>query len=128
MPVNTIIHAAVARWGDRARRHERGAVTALGMILTAGTAFCGGVMTSDVWRAAPLVVEHAPVVVADGAASPVAAVPVLPADCLYVGSRNSTKYYPPDCQFAKRIAPENLRCFVSDEDAQAKGYARSTGC
>ncbi len=48
--------------------------------------------------------------------------------CMYVGSKRSTKYYPPTCRFAKRIAPENLRCFTSDEDARAKGYVRSRAC
>ncbi len=49
-------------------------------------------------------------------------------NCQYVGSKNSTKYYPPTCSFAKRIAPQNLRCFLSDEDAQSQGYERSRGC
>lgn len=48
--------------------------------------------------------------------------------CKYVGSKNSTKYYPPTCSFAKRVKPENLRCFTSDEDAIKKGYVRSKGC
>ncbi|MCA9364478.1 MAG: hypothetical protein KC736_01145 [Candidatus Moranbacteria bacterium] len=48
--------------------------------------------------------------------------------CLYVGSKNSDKYYPPSCSFAKRIKPENLMCFQSDEEAQKKGYKRSSSC
>ncbi len=48
--------------------------------------------------------------------------------CRYVGSKKSDKYYPPNCPFARRISPENLRCFVSDEDAQSKGYRRSSSC
>ena len=49
-------------------------------------------------------------------------------DCIYVGSTKGKKYYPPSCSFAKRISKENLRCFVSDEDAIDKGYEKSTSC
>jgi len=31
--------------------------------------------------------------------------------CLYMGSKNSKKYYPPDCKIIKRIKPENLVCY-----------------
>ena len=49
-------------------------------------------------------------------------------NCIYVGSIKGTKYYPPSCSFAKKISKENLRCFESDKDAQAKGYTRSKSC
>lgn len=48
--------------------------------------------------------------------------------CVYVGSKNGAKYYPPSCDFAKKIKPENLRCFSSDEDAKSKGYEKTTSC
>jgi len=65
---------------------------------------------------------------------------VLPADivqnsqaldrsqCLYVGSKNGTKFYPPDCTAVKRIKPENLICFFSQEDAQSQGYGKTKSC
>ncbi len=46
--------------------------------------------------------------------------------CAFVGSRNSTLYHLPSCASAKRIKPENIVCFISEEDAQAKGY--KAGC
>ena len=49
-------------------------------------------------------------------------------NCLYVGSKTGSKYYPPTCSFAGRVKPENLRCFASDDDAVEKGYERSTAC
>ncbi|MCD4759996.1 thermonuclease family protein [archaeon] len=36
--------------------------------------------------------------------------------CLYVGSKNSDKYYPPDCKYAKKIKAENLVCYMSEEE------------
>jgi hypothetical protein len=47
-------------------------------------------------------------------------------DCKFVGSKNSTLYHLPTCAPAKRIKPENLVCFASEADAQAKGY--KAGC
>ncbi|MBI4127516.1 MAG: hypothetical protein HY459_00445 [Parcubacteria group bacterium] len=49
----------------------------------------------------------------------------------YVGSRNSNKYYPPTCSYAKRISPENQLWFESEEEAKAAGYVSvkvSKGC
>ncbi len=47
-------------------------------------------------------------------------------ECAFVGSRNSTLYHLPTCASAKRIKPENIVCFVSAEDAAARGY--KPGC
>lgn len=46
--------------------------------------------------------------------------------CAFVGSKNSNKYHLPTCSFAKRIKPENRVCFISEDDAKAKGYM--AGC
>ena len=46
--------------------------------------------------------------------------------CMFVGSRNSNLYHIPTCAPAKRIKPENIVCFLSVEDAVAKGY--KPGC
>jgi hypothetical protein len=43
-------------------------------------------------------------------------------DCVFVGSKNSTKYHLPTSGSAKRIKPENLVCFTSADDAVARGY------
>jgi len=52
----------------------------------------------------------------------------IPKNCAYVGSKNSNKYHLPTCQWAKKIKPENLVCFSSIEDAQAKNYLPDKGC
>jgi hypothetical protein len=36
---------------------------------------------------------------------------------IYVGSKNSDKYYECSCGYAKNILPENIICFANDEDA-----------
>ena len=48
-----------------------------------------------------------------------------PSESIYVGSVNSDKYYSCDCHYANRIKPENIICFISDDDAQSKGYIKS---
>lgn len=42
----------------------------------------------------------------------------LKESCLYVGSKNSKKYHLPDCKWAKRIKPENLVCYKSEEEVK----------
>jgi cytoskeletal protein CcmA (bactofilin family) len=55
-------------------------------------------------------------------------VATTPLDCAFVGSKNSNKYYPPTCSYAKRIKPENLACFKTAAEAVAQGRIVSTGC
>lgn len=49
-------------------------------------------------------------------------------ECVLVGSKNSDKYHQASCSLAKKIKPENLVCFSSIEDAQAKGYQPAKCC
>lgn len=49
-----------------------------------------------------------------------------PANCPYVGSKNSDKYHIPSCSYAKRILPANRVCFASEEEAKQQGY--QAGC
>ena len=44
----------------------------------------------------------------------------------FVGSRNSDKYHPLDCSWAKRIKPENRIWFQSKEEAEKMGYSPSS--
>lgn len=44
----------------------------------------------------------------------------------FVGSKNSDKYHYCHCSYAKRIKPENLVCFFSEEEAIEKGYTQSS--
>jgi len=44
--------------------------------------------------------------------------------CAFVGSKNSTIFYIPTCSYAKRIKPENLACYTSEQDAISKGKTK----
>jgi len=40
---------------------------------------------------------------------------------IYVGSKNSDKYYECTCHYANQILAENVVCFISKEDAEQEG-------
>jgi len=47
----------------------------------------------------------------------------------YFGSKNGTKYYPGTCASGKkRIKPENIIWFSSGQEAEIRGYSRSSSC
>jgi hypothetical protein len=46
----------------------------------------------------------------------------------FVGSKTGTKYYPPDCGGINRIKIENRVYFATEQEAQDKGYTRTTTC
>ena len=46
----------------------------------------------------------------------------------FVGSKNSDKYHYCDCQWAKKINPENLKCFKDVEEAKDNGYVPCGTC
>lgn len=46
----------------------------------------------------------------------------------FVGSAKSNKYHYPDCQWAKKIKPENEVWFRDSEDARARGYVPCGVC
>jgi len=123
-------------------QHEKRIIAISSMVAIAVVSFGLGMLTQNATATAPLVVKYDGVCTVEGAravAQPsssekgatqkrVATPKNDMSSCKYVGSKKSTKYYPPTCSFAKRIAPANLRCFTSDEDAQRKGYVRAAGC
>ncbi len=49
-------------------------------------------------------------------------------ECLFVASKNSTKYHTANCTWAKRIKPENLVCFSSQEAAAQSGRQPDGTC
>lgn len=51
--------------------------------------------------------------------------PVAATGCAFVGSKNSDKFYTPSCSWAKRIKPENMVCYQSEQEALAKGKIKS---
>jgi hypothetical protein len=46
----------------------------------------------------------------------------------FVASKTGTKYYPPDCSGINRIKIENRVYFATEQEAQDKGYTRTTTC
>lgn len=50
----------------------------------------------------------------------------LQENCLYVASKNSDIYHASGCKWAKRIKPENLICFHSEEELA--GYKPAQSC
>jgi PBP1b-binding outer membrane lipoprotein LpoB len=46
----------------------------------------------------------------------------------FVGSINSDKYHYPDCEWAKKIKPENQVWFSSPEEARKAGYKPCKVC
>lgn len=46
----------------------------------------------------------------------------------FVASKSGEKYYPIDCGSVSRIKEENKIFFTTEQEAQAKGYERSTTC
>lgn len=118
-------------------KYEKRVVLALGILLIATVSFEIGILQGHKLEQQSLVIEKAPEFEFSGAKS--AGGNVLGAEsakaekgeevndsdnkeCPFVGSKNSDKYHKPDCQWAKRIKPENLVCFKSAEVAEAKGY------
>lgn len=46
----------------------------------------------------------------------------------FVASKTGTKYYPPDCGTANRIKEENKIYFSTEQEAQEKGFERTSTC
>ena len=128
-------------------KYEYKIILIIGFLLVATISFELGYMQKKAAKATPIIIEKAPEslkIGLEGQASGIMAsnstpdqkAPVL-ADsqvsqnkqgCTFVGSKNSNKYYPPTCSYAKRIKPENLTCFKTDQEATAQGRIKSTGC
>ena len=51
-----------------------------------------------------------------------------PTSGAFVGSKNGTKYYPPNCSGVSRIKPENYIWFKDAADAELQGYTRISSC
>jgi hypothetical protein len=125
--------------------YEAKIILVLGLILVSGISFEVGILKGQKSPESPLIIEK-PVESNNLPANPENAqktqnltsgtvpakigeeTPQNPKNCAFVGSKNSNKYYPPNCSFAKRIKPENIVCFKDDQDAQSKGYQKSTSC
>ena len=134
-------------------KHEFKVILAVGFVLIAGISFEVGLVQGKKGDSSPLVIEkvaQAQDLGVEGCSLPTpeaqnltpeaknttigvvdqkaASTTPSTASCAYVGSKNSNKFYPPNCSYAKRIKPENIVCFASAEEAIAQGRTASTGC
>lgn len=126
-------------------KYEQKIMLTLGLILVAVISFQFGALKGQKWQKAALIIEkpaqceNTPVVTQDTQKTqnltPEAPSNTIkedstknPKDCVFVGSKNSDKYYPPSCSFAKRLKPENVVCFKDEQEAESKGYKKSTAC
>ena len=121
-------------------KNEKKFALIFGIFLVSLVSFTFGVTKSKKFNYEPLIIsipENPPVIVnsqgesiieADDNKNPKVEVAENTKTCLYVGSKNGTKYYPPSCEYAKKIKSENLRCFSSDEEAKSKGYTKTSSC
>lgn len=132
------------------REKEHKIVLIFGFIIVAIISFEAGYLRGQGFKESPLIVEKSALEakeVSDGSAlaenkidplvnnfsgtssnEPSKPLSSVSKNCPFVGSKNSDKYYPPDCQWAKRIKPENLVCFSSAEEARQKGYQPAKSC
>ncbi len=128
------------------RDYEQKIILAVGMILVGIISFQAGMLIGQKWQAEPLVVEVPFRVVASNPNNNTNNT-IEPTNineknsndkridaisnknnCVFVGSKNSNKYHVPSCRWAKQIKPENLVCFSSAEDAEAKNYQPDKNC
>jgi len=114
----------------RIKSHESQLLCIIGFGVIAVLSFVFGALHSTTFEQAPIIVHQpeSPPVVITQRSDQDAVLDITAKDCMYVGSIKGKKYYPPSCSYARKIAKENLRCFISDQDAVDKGYKKSTSC
>ncbi len=129
------------------KKHEAKIALAAGLVLLAAISFEAGIMKGKTAQENPILIEKAsenvkPETQIQLPAAPAAAIHVPSTSvttdsqnsaiqkisCAFVGSKNSDIYHFPDCPSAKRIKPENLVCFKSEQDAESKGYKQDKSC
>ncbi|MEI7891095.1 MAG: hypothetical protein WCI36_03940 [bacterium] len=117
----------------------------VGFCLVSAISYEFGVLQGQKWQQKPLIIEK-PSDTQIGQETAIAAIPdasvmtktasasqsatktvTVPnmANCAYVGSKSSNKFYLPTCSYAKRIKPENVVCFKSADEALGQGRTES---
>lgn len=116
-------------------RYEAKIILVLGFILIAVISFEVGTLKAANFSQKPLIIEKPAISDSVTQEAPAQAqnltpeagiastsTPMTPANCAFVGSKNSNQYHLPTSSYAKRIKPENQVCFSSVSEAQSKGY------
>lgn len=138
----SIIKDKIVRSKKILAENEAKVVLIVGFVLISVISFEAGALKCQDWQQAPLVVEkpteatiqgggvNGSVSLAGETENEVAKTQnqVEPkSECIFVGSRNSDKYHPTEnCRWADAIKEENRVCFSSEEDAERKGYIKSS--
>ena len=131
------------------QKNEQKLVLLVGFFLISAISFEFGVLQGQKWQQKPMIIEKQANTPTEtqtsengdsGASSTISAeqntfgnqtksttnsIPVSSTNCAYVGSKNSNKFYPPTCSYAKRIKPENIVCFSSADEALKQGRTES---
>lgn len=119
-------------------KYEQKIVLVVAFCLISAISFEFGVLQGQKWQQKPLIIEK-PTEVPGGVSNQIQAnseaqtasqavvskVSTATANCAYVGSRSSNKFYRPTCSYAKRIKPENVVCFKTAEEALGQGRTES---
>jgi len=122
-------------------KYEQKIVLVVAFCLISAVSFEFGVLQGQKWQQKPLIIEK-PAEAPGGVSSQnqanseaqtatqattakVSTATAKTANCAYVGSRNSNKFYLPTCSYAKRIKPENVVCFKTAEEALGQGRTES---
>jgi len=139
-----------AKIRDFFTKYETKIALAVGLVLVAVISFETGALQGQNWQQKPLIIEK-PVIsqntqktpenllktqnlASESVSKKLVAGDAIQKDlsnlaeagCAFVGSKNSDKYHPLNCAWAKRIKPENRVCFKDAEDARNKGYVPSS--
>lgn len=119
--------AQVAAW---LRKNEKMLIYGAGLVIISLLCFVFGVLKGTGLSQEPITVMRpaSEPVILTSASEDTESTTLTPEECKFVGSVKGSKYYPPSCSYAKKIAKENLRCFKSEQDAKEKGYEKTTSC
>ena len=122
-------------------KYEQKIVLIFAFCLIAAVSFEFGVLQGQKWQQKPLIIEKPTQVPGEvsnqiqanseaqtatqATTTKVSTATAKTANCAYVGSRNSNKFYLPTCSYAKRIKPENVVCFKNADEALGQGRTES---
>lgn len=122
-------------------KYEQKIVLIFAFCLISAVSFEFGVLQGQKWQQKPLIIEKPTQVLGEvsnqvqanseaqtaiqATTAKASTTTTKTANCAYVGSRNSNKFYLPTCSYAKRIKPENVVCFKTAEEALGQGRTES---
>lgn len=121
-------------------KYEHKIVICIGFVLVSAISYEFGILQGQKWQQKPLIIEKPSDTPQEGITDQKEApggpgsiseqssslkLEASSSKCVYVGSKNSDKFYLPTCSYAKRVKPENLVCFKSADEALKQGRTES---